>query len=467
MHVQLTQQLRSLILSGRIGPGARLPSSRALAADLGVSRLTVTTSMDQLVAEGYVRGEHGRGLFVEPNLPDSALKASPAPQPIKLDKLVRSQRRELPFRPGAHDQRLFPHAEWARLLQKCWQSEAAMAQDSANPCGNADLREAVAMHLHEWRGLRCQPQQVLVTAGAADAVSLLVRALRLAGEKVVLEDPGYPLFKDELSLSGVKTLHQRIDHVGIDPAALPPARMAIVTPSRHYPVGTTMPLARRLDLLAWAKAHDALVVEDDFDSEYRYRGTPLPALMGLSDSESVIYMGSFSQVFSPSVRLGYLVVPEGLVADFGRALEARGTQASSIVQAPLARFIKSGRFGTHIRRMRRIFAARQQALLNSLNTHLNGMLHAEAEAGGMHLTVRMDPSLSARMSDVEVSAAGSGAGLTLPALSRYCALEPAEQGLLMGYCGFDEDEMEAACIALAKLLKADAVRSSQVRTIRQ
>lgn len=453
LHVQLTSQLRDMILSGRIAPGGRLPGSRAFAGDLGVSRITVTTSMDQLVAEGFAEGRHGKGLFVAPHLPDTSLKITGYDEPFEIRPIDKGRSAPLPFQPAAHDARLFPHQEWAKLLEQAWRNPDTRTASGIDPSGHPALREAIAHHLHEWRGLRCQPTQVFVTAGGGDATQLLIRALGLAGHDVILEDPGYPLFASELLQQGVGVVPVAVDVDGLDPAAMPEARLAIVTPSRHYPTGVTMPLARRLDLLAWSDRHQALILEDDFDSEYRYRGTPLPTLIGLADNERVLYMGSFSKVFTPQLRLGYLVVPEPLVASFEQVLRDRGPLASAVAQPALAQFMVSGRFATHIRRMRRVYSARQQALVESVSRHLSGLLEVQAEAGGMHLTATLSAALSARMSDTEVSQRATEAGLVLPALSSYSAASAGHQGLLMGYSGFDETELDSACATLAGLLQ--------------
>lgn len=454
LHVQLTSLLRDMILSGRIAPGGRLPGSRAFAGDLGVSRITVTTSMDQLVAEGFAEGRHGKGLFVAPHLPDTSLKIGGSDEPFEIRSVKNLAGSQVPFQPVAHDARLFPHDEWAKLLDQTWRSPQIRATPGFGPFGDPVLRESIARHLHEWRGLRCQPAQVFVTAGGSDSTQLIVRALDLAGQQVVLEDPGYPLFAGELSQQGVGVVRVAVDDEGLNPVAMPAARLAIVTPSRHYPTGVTMPLARRLDLLSWSDRHQAHILEDDFDSEYRYRGTPLPTLMGLANNDRVLYMGSFSKVFTPRLRLGYLVVPEPLVVPFEQVLSARGPLASAVAQPALAQFMVSGRFATHIRRMRRVYGVRQQALIESVAGHLGGLLKVHPEAGGMHLTARLGASLAARMSDFEVSQRARDAGLVLPALSGYSAGSCRHQGLLMGYSGFDEAELDAACQKLAAVLQA-------------
>lgn len=454
LHVQLTSQLRDLILSGRIEPDERLPASRALARDLGVSRITVTTAMDQLVAEGYAEGRHGQGVFVVPDLPDNILKSSRPQAAHTITPLPRCKAGAMPFQPAALDDRLFPHEEWSKLLERSWREQGPSGFSQLSPAGHGSLREAIARHLFEWRGLACQPHDVVVTAGGADAVQLLVEALDLQGKRVVLEDPGYGLFYGMLTSAGATVLPQPVDRNGLDPLKLPPASLAIVTPSRHYPLGSSMPLARRLDLISWAGRHDALVVEDDFDSEYRYRGTPLPAMKGLGGKDRVIYLGSFSKVFSPALRLGYLVLPPALTGRVLHILDTRGALASAVAQPALAQFMLSGRFATHIRRMRRIYAARQQALVEAMRTHLDGLLEVEPEAGGMHLTAHFTCELAARMNDVELCELTQRNCLLLRPLSSFCHGTARMQGVLMGYSGFDETELDAASRKLAGLLQA-------------
>lgn len=458
LHAQLSAQIREMILAARLKPGMKLPASRILAQELGVSRITVTTSMDQLVAEGYLEGVPGLGLFVVPHIPDDILKAPARGEPFEIKSLADKSELAFPFQPSSHDSRLFPHKEWARLLEQNWRLASAQNK-SFSSAGYGPLREAVARHLHEWRGLEVQPDQVFMTAGGVDAIQLIIRALDLSGRPVVLEDPGYPLFTSELSHHGCHVVHSRVDELGLDPVNLSPASMVLVTPSRHFPTGVTMPLSRRLDLLSWANHHASIIVEDDFDSEYRYRGSPLPTLMGQDNWQRVIYMGSFSKVFSPLVRLGYIVVPQSHISRFEHLLHERGAIAAATAQPALAAFMRSGRFATHIRRMRRIYAQRQEALLSSMQKHLSGLLIVQRETGGMHLLARLAPDLASRMSDVEVSVLAHECGISLPALSHYSKNDGCQQGLLMGYSGFDENELEAACIKLAELLKDASISS--------
>jgi len=453
MHAQLTLQLREMILTGRIQPGARLPASRLLALELGVSRITVTTSMDQLIAEGFLEGVQGRGLFVVSALPDTALKNAASPDGFELEQLPGNAARAVPFQPSSHDPRLFPDKEWAKLLERGWLREKWQIAP-IGAAGFGPLREAIARHLNEWRGLRCQPSQVFITTGGVDAIQLIIRAIGLSGKAVVLEDPGYPLFANELSHHGAHVVAVAVDEQGICPGHMPAAAMVIVTPSRHFPNGASMPVSRRLDLLAWSKRHDAMIVEDDFDSEYRYRGTPLPTLMGQDGLDRVIYLGSFSKVFSPLLRLGYIIVPPSRVEQFNGLINERGAVASATAQPALARFMLSGAFAAHIRRMRRIYSSRQDALIASVGRHLGGLLSVQREAGGMHLVARIAPELGWRMNDVQISDCARAAGLALSALSSYCTGPAPQQGLLMGYSGFQDEELEAACQRLANALQA-------------
>jgi GntR family transcriptional regulator/MocR family aminotransferase len=397
LHVQLTGQLRGLILSGRILPGERLPASRSLANELGVSRITVTTSMDQLVAEGYAEGRRGQGLFVVPDSagqrPEKRKRRKPG---TRLEAAATAQVWSVvPFQPAALDDRLFPHEEWAKLLERCWREQGPTGsvhfqRQASDPC--ARLLPGTSI---EWRGLACQPSDVdgdgrwCRCGAAARRGARSCMAARWCW-KTLATDCSTPCCRPPMS----EVLPQPVDSHGLDPLTLPHASLAIVTPSRHYPLGFSMPLARRLDLIEWADRHEAFIVEDDFDSEYRYRGTPLPAMMGLRDTGRVIYLGSFSKVFSPALRLGYLVLPPAVTPKVMQVLEARGAMASAVAQPALARFMASGRFATHIRRMRRTYATRQQALVEAVGTHLAGLLEVEPEAGGMHLTARLSRRLA-------------------------------------------------------------------------
>ncbi len=457
LHMQLAQGLRERILTGRISPGARLPSSRLLAEELAVSRVTVVTAMDQLISEGYAEGRHGAGVFVAADLPEEVLQAAPAAGPAVSDEPLPPPMPMRPFRPAAPDLNLFPHADWAKLLERVWRDPEPALLADADPLGWAPLRRAIAGHLNQWRGITCSPHQVIITSGAAEALDLLARAVLKAGDPVYIEEPGYRILRRALALAGLHPVPVPVDDSGFDVAAgetaEPDARAAVVTPSRQYPLGMTMPLARRLELIGWARRTGGLIVEDDYDSEYRYQGQPLPAMMSLEGAgDRVIYLGSFSKVMWPSLRIGFMAVPRGLVEAIGDVLAASAPRASLVAQPALARFMADGSFAAHIRRMRRVYARRQTALLRAIDRHLAALLFADPAPAGMHLIARFTPELAARMSDAEASARAEAAGITAVALSSFFAGAAPEQGLVLGYAGFDEAAIDVAAKRMAEVL---------------
>ncbi|WP_371743914.1 PLP-dependent aminotransferase family protein [Mangrovicoccus sp. HB161399] len=450
LHLQLAGALRGLLIGGGFA-GERLPPSRAMAGELGVSRMTVTTAYDQLAAEGYLSARQGSGTFVAAHLPHLAPPAAPRaalPAPPQMPH---------PFHPGMPDQALFPHRLWARHLERAWRSpEPALLAARPDPFGWAPLRAAIAEHLAAWRGLGCSPEQVVVTAGAWDAIDILRGAALPPGARLAVEDPGWPVLQRLLERAGLVPEPVRIDGDGLDPAHLPAGlAAAMVTPSRHYPTGAALPLARRLALLAWAERRDALVIEDDYDSEFRYQGQPLPSLAGLDGLRRTIYMGSFSKLLSPGLRIGYLVLPRPLLDPVRAHLEVTGTRVSLLPQPALAAFMSSGEFATHLRRMRRIYARRQAFLLQALEPAA-GLLELRPDPSGMHLVLRLGPALAGRATDREIAAMAEAEGLLVRALSAHARLPDPPQGLILGYAGFGEDRLGRAAERLVAVLRRAA-----------
>ncbi len=461
MHAQLAEHLRRFILARRIAPGARLPSSRAFAEELGVSRVTVVTAFDQLIGEGYAEGKRGSGVYVASDLPDQAVEpALPSRRQIGAPSpSMRAGRgggggagATRPFQPGTPDHSRFPYADWGKLLERAWQRPSPALVNHADVMGWPPLREAIAEHLRAARGIACRARQIAITSGMAESVGLIASAFLPRASRVLVEDPGYMLLRRALTSAGVQVEAVAVDQSGFDPRDID-AAAAAVTPSRHYPLGAVMPLARRLQLLEWARAQGAIIVEDDYDSEYRYRGRPLPALMALDAQGCVVYLGSFSKVLSSSLRLGYVVVPESRADAMRRALAEAGSRASLVPQPALAAFMESGRFAAHIRRMRRLYAKRQAALLGAAEAHLTPHLALSAQDSGMHLIADLTPETLRRMDDVEASARAAQAGIVAPSLSRYYTDAPARQGLILGYAGFEEDAIERAAAKLARVFE--------------
>jgi len=469
LAVQLYQQLRELILAARLPAGARLPSSRALTAELGVSRTTVVEAFEQLRSEGYVEGRHGSGTYVSAELPETLLTtraAAPRPRTAEvpaLSSLARGLAAVYPrsnearaFNPGLPEIGLIPFEFWSRAMARAWRRPTAALLSERAPGGHPALRRAIAGHLGSMRGIVCAPEQVVVTSSAREAVTLAARTLLEPGDEVWVEDPGYPAARQALAAIGLVPRGLPIGTEGLSLEAglarAPTARMAVVTPSRQYPLGTTMTLARRLALLAWAREKRAWIVEDDYDSEYRYAGRPLAALQSLDEAGRVLYLGSFSKVLFPKLRLGYLVLPPGLTAPLLAVREELGAEPAVVAQPVLAEFIESGEFAVHIRRMRRLYAERQSALLAALRRHADGLLTATRQDGGMHLVAGLSPALC--LDDRAIEARARQAGIAAPALSAFYRGAPPRQGLLLGYAAAPPAELDAAMARLSALLKS-------------
>ncbi len=472
---QLYEALRQLILNGRLARSARLPASRAFAAELGVSRATVTLAYDQLIAEGYLESRRGSGVYVC-DLPHLEIR-SPAHMRAPRDQRPSSDHPSLsptspppnsqppsqpqPFAPGLPDMRLFPYKEWGRCVARAARTTPAALIDGSEPFGDWHLRAALARHLAEWRAIDVSPEQIIITAGAGDALELTIRSTTQKGDIIALENPGYPpLRRFALSL-GLVPHWLAVDHEGaVLPDLVPnqrPPRLTVLTPSHQFPLGGTMGTARRAAFVALAQHTGSWIIEDDFDSEFRYTGRPIPALAGLEDntggaSSRVIYIGSLAKIFSKGLRLGFLVVPHNLIDQFSSTLLSYGHKASLAAQRPLANFITEGLFHRHIRRMRRIYGARRRAFLNLLQDELGPHLTPIPSPAGLQIAV----ALPQDWQDLAVSDAAKAQGLNCPALSRYYT--PAEQataspGLLMGFSAFSEDEMRAPMTRLAKLIR--------------
>jgi GntR family transcriptional regulator / MocR family aminotransferase len=448
---QIARQIRDFVLSGRLRPQSKLPSTRGLAEDLKVARATVVEAYEQLLSEGYIETRKGSGTRVAAELPEALLNSSPAR--VAITKPARSRVREpaKPFRSGLVDWENFPHDEWGRLVGRFWRNPSIAMLEHHDAFGWLPLREAIARHLYEWRGISCEPSQVIITAGGMDAFDLINRAVFKPGDKIWMEEPGYPTAKRVFSMGGVKTTAVPVDADGMmvvkGRERAENARGAFVTPARQYPTGVTMPLQRRLELLDWADEARAVVIEDDYDSEYRYVGRPLPALMSLDRKARVIYSGSFSKVFSPILRLGYIVVPIAMLEKFRSERMNHGAPPSLLAQPALCEFMNTGAFAIHIRRMRRIYASRRAALIEALEAGQGNRFTIDASPSGLMLLLRLarnedDESLVAKLATL---------GVEVQSLSSHYAGRVKEQGLMLSFAGFTEKELRNAA---GKLLAA-------------
>ena len=453
LRTQLTQTLRRLVHERRLQPGDRLPSTRMLARELSISRVTATVAYDQLVAEGYLEARRGSGVYVASNLPEPTVVAPRNASPTPIGPLPKPAR-VTPFDTGFPDLREFPYREWARLFDKVWRDPDVTLLARPDHLGWGPLREAVARHLRAWRGFACEPGQVVITSGLLEAVELISTVLP-QGKQVLVEEPGHRVLRRALVACGFPCLHVAVDDHGLDitsTSGYPSAAAAAVTPSRQFPLGMTLPLARRLQLLNWSSRTGGYILEDDYDGEYRYQGPPLPAMMSLDDGDRVIYIGSFSKVLFPALRLGFIVLPKPLVPPVARRLRWTGARAALPVQPVLAHFIDSGAFATHVRRMRRLYALRQEILIASIRQSAPTLLEIEGATGGMHLVAGLAPELGPRIKDTDIVAAAAIIGLRVRALSSFYARTPTRQGLVLGYAAFDAAEIREGATGLAKAI---------------
>ena len=467
---QLYDEIRTAILSGRLAPGARVPATRVLASDTGTSRNTVSGAFDQLLSEGYLEGKVGSGTYVAHMLPEDLLRVTRQPGPSRpvvaraclsrrgrmlggIPASLRSREiaTEQAFRTGLPAFDEFPRALWARLGARLLRHAPSAVLTYGDPAGYRPLRRAIAEYLRAARGVNCSAEQVIVTAGSQQALDLAARLLLDPGDAAWVEDPGYLGARGALRAAGVRSIPVPVDSGGLNVVEgekrAPEARLACVTPSHQYPLGMTMPLSRRTSLLAWARRHRAWIVEDDYDSEFRYSGRPLQALQGLDPIGCVIYTGTFSKVLFPSLRLGYMVVPESLVDTFVSARALADRHPPGLEQAIVAEFLAAGHFARHVRRMRTLYAERQEALVAALGRELAGAIETSPAEAGMNLTAW----LRGNASDLELSNKAARVGVVVTPVSAYALEVKPRPGLLLGYAAFSTRQIREAVRKLAQI----------------
>jgi GntR family transcriptional regulator/MocR family aminotransferase len=408
--------------------------------------MTVTSAYDQLISEGYLIARRGQGTFISKDTPHLVSPNLTEPHPTKPPETF------LPFQTGLPDLSLFPHKQWGRHLKQVWSNPEIALLNRPQLFGWFPLREMICEHLSAWRGLECSPEQVIITGGAWDAFDILCNVLFKANQTLAMEDPGWSLLRQIFKNLSIETIPVPIDKDGLDATTIPKnTSAAIITPSRHYPTGISMPLSRRLALLEWARQNSAVIIEDDYDSEFRYQGNPLPSLSGLDGLQHTIYLGSFSKLLSHTLRLGYIVIPLSHVEQAKSYMATTGSRASLIPQPALAQFMASGEFAVHLRRMRRTYAKRQSILLSHLST-IDHLLNIAPDPSGMHLCCLLKDQLSNQITDIELAKLGAKEGLNLGALSAHSILPNPPQGLLLGYAAFDKEVLEEAAKKLVGLL---------------
>ena len=403
---QIYEQWRSAVLSRRFRRGERVPSTRAYADTYKVSRVTVTAAYDQLIAEGYFETKRGAGTFVSSELPDEAPKpvrvaayGTRTAGAIRLSKYssrlgtirqMPSSSLPLNLSNVSPDVSRFPFALWRRLIARHLRDGASAVFDHRpSPAGLPRLREAIAAYLSRARAVRCSPEQIVVVSGSQQALDLCARLLLEPGDEVAVEEPGYPGARQLFLAHGATLRPLPVGDAGPSLQRLrSTTRLVHVTPSHQFPIGVSMPVARRLELVEWARSHGAVVLEDDYDSEYRYNGPPLPAIHGIADGAAVIYIGTFSNVMFRGLRVGYLVVPHELVAAFATAKWMADRHTPLVEQAALADFLVDGHFERHVRRMRRLYKRRRDAMLDALDRYFGPRAVVRGDAAGLHMTVR-------------------------------------------------------------------------------
>jgi GntR family transcriptional regulator / MocR family aminotransferase len=476
LYRQLYEGLREAILSGRLRPGQRLPSTRVLARDLSVSRNTVSLCYAELEAEGYLTGRHGSGTYVSSELPEEAVQRVPVPLPSGVGHRISPRaatspgarwvrpagaerrpgaRTGLPidFHPGQGAWEAFPREVWSRLLARRWRGSWREAMDYGDPGGYRPLREQVAAYLARSRAVRCIPEQVVIVNGTQQALDLLARMLLRPGDAVAVEDPGYLAARQVFASYSARLIPMPVDGEGmlVKGLAGSDARLTVVTPSHQFPTGATMSLPRRLSLLRWARSEGGLVIEDDYDSGFRFQGRPLPSLQGLDGASTVAYLGSFSKVLFPSLRVGYAVLPPDLVAAFEAAKDLTDRQTPILEQQVLASFLSEGHFDRHLRRMRQLYGERRRALVEALAARMGDACRVLGSEAGMHLMVELD----IRMEEDEAVERAAAAGVAVYPSSPYRLKSNPDIALLLGYAGMPEDRIREGVRRIADAWQAD------------
>lgn len=456
---QLYDRLRDEILSGQLPRGTRLPSTRTLAAELGVSRGTTVLAYEQLQLEGYLTSQVGQGTAVSDQLPitpppdvlafedasDADSRTAPLPRLAahthKLRSIPNLQKVEGPvqtaFRPGAPALDQFPYAIWARLVARHARRSLPDLAYYQPPAGYLPLREIIATRLGITRGVRCTPDQIILTTGAQGALDFAARTLLNPGDEAWIEDPGYFGAQGALLAAGARLVPVPVDDQGLDVALgtlrAPRARLVFTSPSHQFPTGVTMSLGRRLALLDWARHAAAWIIEDDYDSEFRFSGRPLESLQGLQGDGPVIYVGTFSKVLFPTLRLGYLVAPTELIDALLLTRRFSDIHIPLLEQLALTDFIQEGHYDRHLRRMRRLYRHRRDLLHAELRRHLGNVLEVRVPDTGMTIVGWLPPNTD----DRRAAALARAAGISARPISRF-SLEPlARGGLILGYAGID------------------------------
>jgi len=463
LYQQIYESFRGRIIRGELRAGDLVPSSRELARESHISRLPALTAYAQLLAEGYFESRIGAGTFISSSLPSRPTGASPSAAPgrrllsaqvVALPKYERPSWAESlgPFQVGQPELQKFPIEIWLRLVARYSRRMRLKALQYGDAMGLAELREAIATYLRTSRGVRCEAQQIMIVSGSQQALDLATRVLLEAGRAAWVEEPGYWLVHHVLKAARCRIVPVPVDAEGLNVTAgirlNRNARAAFAAPSHQYPLGVTMSAARRLRLLEWAQRSRAWIIEDDYDSEYRYSNLPIASLQGLDGNARVIYIGSFSKVMFPSLRLGYLVIPVDLIERFAAMRQVMDICPAHITQAVMSDFIREGHFARHVRRMRPIYAERRSVLVAELERQLGDNVTIMGDQAGMHLAI----FLTRGRDDRKIAATAARQSLWLSPLSSSYIGRTARHGFVLGFGNTKANDIPQAVRRLKKLI---------------
>ena len=461
---QVYRGVRHSILSGALHVNDRLPSTRDLAEQLGISRTVILLAYDQLLAEGFVTGRGGSGTFVAEGVSKSVGRGSTKGATLRVSRFGAAAAAAVPsvdspkrpptnfrydFVYGRSDLETFPFEMWRRLLVRQARRASVRQFDYGSAPGSFDLREAICVHLRRSRSVVCDPSDVIVVNGSQQALDLVVRVLVERGDRVAIEDPHYNGTRESLRAAGAKLLAVPVDHDRMNTARLPKlASVAFVTPSHQFPTGAILSLSRRLALLEWARRQNAVIVEDDYDGEFHYEGRPLESLQGLDREGRIVYIGTFSRTVFPALRIGYLIPPKSLVPAFTAAKWLNDLHSATLEQQTLAEFISEGMYERHLRRLRRRNTERRAVLLKSIRQHLGDRVEVTGESAGAHVVLWP----KGKIKEDDVIARAAERGVRVYGIAHCFLTRPSRPGLMLGYARMTEHEIREGVRLLGEVL---------------
>ena len=469
IYYQMYDALRSAIINGRLLAGEKLPATRSIAKFCQVSRTTVQTAFDLLLAEGYITGKTGSGTFVHNKLPESYFTAKKLvslpqskdpgfPEFSSLGKRISespfqniTHKNILPFQPGIPSFSDFPYNIWSKIAFKSVKDLSNEQMGYTDPAGLLQLRESIALYLRQSRGVKCSAGQIVIINGSQQGLSLVSKIFLNNKSEIILEDPVYPGAYVSFKTSGAKISFVAVDKEGIDVNTITKSKakpkLVYTTPSHQYPLGVSLSLKRRFLLLEWAAKNSAIIIEDDYDSEFRYTGNPFSSLQGMTEYGNVIYIGTFSKVLYPGIRLGYIVLPEKLVEVFSKAKAIEDRNSPMLEQLVLSRFIEDGHFGRHLRKMRLSYQERQESLLYEFKKSLSGIGDIRFSPAGLHLVTH----LKKEFTDQTIYKKALKKNIIVQPLSMYSMKRKDLNGLVMGFSAYNPDLIKRSINKLSSL----------------